>query len=78
MVANNRNNRQTGARKFEAHPEEVDRDRVGIGAAENRRSGLMREVDETMEGTLESDALDQRPPPEQRPRRTEGPARKRS
>jgi hypothetical protein len=69
MGADNRNNRQTGARKFEAHPEEVDRDRVGLKAAENRRSGLMRNVDETIDKTLQSDAVDQRPMQDRKPER---------
>lgn len=61
MNSRNFNNRQTGARKFEAHPEEVDRDRVGLEAAENRPSRLMQDVAETMEKTRQSDAVDQRP-----------------
>lgn len=61
MAAGTFNNRQTGARKFEAHPEEVDRDRVGLGAAENRPSQLMRDVDETVDKTRQSDAVDQKP-----------------
>ncbi len=55
------NNRQTGARKFEAHPEEVDRDRIGLEAAGNRPSHLMRDVDETIEKTRQSDSVDQKP-----------------
>ena len=55
------NNRLTGARKFEPHPEEVDRDRVDLEAAGNRPSRLMRDVDETIEKTRQSDAVDQPP-----------------
>ena len=61
MAAGNENNRETGARKLPRHPEEVDRDKVGLEAAENRRSGLTRPVDETLEKTRQSDAVDQRP-----------------
>ena len=63
MTSGSFNNRQTGARKFEAHPEEVDRDKVGLEAAENRPSHLMRDVGETIDKTRQSDAVDQRPAP---------------
>jgi hypothetical protein len=47
---------ETGARKLESRPDEVDRDKVGLDAAGNRSHGLMQRPDEVPEQTRQSDA----------------------
>lgn len=57
------NHRETGARKYPPEPGEMDRDRAGLEAAENKGSGLSEPMSETPEKVRKSDG--QNPPARQ-------------
>jgi hypothetical protein len=54
----NRNDRETGARKFPADPREHDRDKAGLEAAENESHGLTEPQGDHPQETLKSDSRD--------------------
>ena len=56
--ASNRNDRETGARKFPADPGERDRDKAGLEAAENESHGLTEPQSDHPQETLKSDSRD--------------------
>ena len=56
------NDRETGARKFPAFPNETDRDKEGLEAAENEGSGLSEPMSDIPEKVRKSDGRD---PPRQ-------------
>ena len=56
------NDRETGARKFPAFPNETDRDKEGLEAAENEGSGLSEPMTDVPEKVRKSDGRD---PPRQ-------------
>jgi hypothetical protein len=59
------NRRETGARKLQSAPDETDRDREGIEAAENKRPadglGLSQDINETNDKTRQSEGTRQPP-----------------
>ncbi len=59
------NRRETGARKLQSAPDETDRDREGVDAAENKQPagglGLSQDINETNDKTRQSEGTRHRP-----------------